>query len=289
MVREAQARVSRDAAALRPRRRGRHWGHGTKLNLPTRSRSALAWPSPPQRWRYDEKVSYTGPVYESAKVERTPSSFRSPGRRAALGRDDRSLRGFTVAGDDRRFVPADAVVRDDAVIVSSPHVPHPVAVRYGWADYPSGDLADRSGLPAAPFRSDDFPPLPSPPPRAGEGGGVPPKPDDAPTRPLTRGVPGGAVKVDVPGVQQRDDYSCGAAALMAVCSYFGVGPDDLEEYKKKLGTNEENGTNVYHIRNMARGLGLEADIHHGMTLDELRKRLDEGARSSSPSRLTATR
>ena len=80
---------------------------------------------------------------------------------------------------------------------------------------------------------------------------------EAPTRPLTREVPDGAIKVDIPGVQQRDDYSCGAAALMAVGSYFGVGPDDLEEYKKKLGTNEENGTNVYEILKYARELGLD--------------------------------
>ena len=121
-------------------------------------------------------------------------------------------------------------------------------------------------MPAAPFRTDDFP-LPA----------EPAKSEETATRPLTRGVPPSAIKVDVPGVQQRDDYSCGAAALMSVCSYFGVGPDDLEEYKKELGTNEENGTNVYEILKMARRLGLEADIHHGMTLDDLRKRLDEGA------------
>ncbi len=215
---------------------------------------------------YGDKVASTGPVYESAKVDKDSVVVAFIRASGCLGPRDGSLRGFAVAGDDRRFLKADAVVRGDAVVVSSPRVPHPVAVRYGWADYPTGNLIDADGLPAAPFRSDDFP-LPA----------EPPKRDDAPTRPLTRGVPAGAVKVDVPGVQQRDDYSCGAAALMAVCSYFGVGPDDLEEYKKKLGTNEENGTNVYRIRDMARELGLEADIYHGMTLDDLRKHLDEGS------------
>ncbi|HVS37301.1 MAG TPA: C39 family peptidase [Gemmataceae bacterium] len=215
---------------------------------------------------YGEKASYTGPVYESVKVENNTVVVQFSGAAGGLTPADGAVRGFTVAGDDRRFVKADAVVRGDAVVVSSQRVPHPVAVRYGWADYPTGDLADSAGLPAAPFRSDDFP-LPA----------KPVKPTEAPTRPLTRGVPAGAVKVDVPGVQQHDDYSCGAAALMAVCSYFGVGPDDLDEYKKKLGTNEENGTNVYEILKMARQLGLAAEIHHGMTFDELRKHLDEGA------------
>ena len=175
------------------------------------------------------------------------------------------MRGFAVAGDDGQFVNVKGIIRGDCIVLGASRVPHPVAVRYGWEDFPAGDLMDGADLFAGPFRTDTYA-FPKEPPR-----------DNAPaTKPLTHDIPATAIKVDVPGVQQRDDYSCGAAALMAVCSYFGVGPDDLEEYKKKLGTNEENGTNVYHIRDMARGLGLEADIHHGMTLDELRKDLDEG-------------
>jgi sialate O-acetylesterase len=264
-VREAQARVSRTLprCALVVEADTGAWDDiqppdkapvGVRLALAAR---ALA---------YDEKVAYTGPVYQSFKVERDAVVVSFASASGGLAPRDGPVRGFAIAGDDHRFVKADAVVRGDAVVVSSPRVRQPVAVRYGWADYPNGNLADGSSLPAAPFRTDDFP-LPA----------DPPKPDDAPTRPLTRGVPDGTIKVDLPGVQQRDDYSCGAAALMSVCSYFGVGPDDLDEYKKKLGTNEENGTNVYEILKMARELGLEADIHHDMTLDDLRKRLDEGA------------
>ena len=264
-VREAQARVSRALphCALVVTADLGTWDDVHPPNKePVGARLALA----ARALAYEEKVPYTGPVYESFKVEKDAVVVQFQGVPRGVGPRDGSLRGFAVAGDDRRFVKADAVVRGDAVVVSSPRVPRPVAVRYGWADYPNGNLIDADGLPASPFRTDDFPPP-----------AEPPKPDDAPTRPLTRGVPDGAVKVDLPGVQQRDDYSCGAAALMAVCSYFGVGPDDLEEYKKKLGTNEENGTNVYEILKMARGLGLQADIHHGMTLDELRRYLDEGS------------
>ena len=193
--------------------------------------------------------------------------MRYAGASAGLAPRDGAVRGFAVAGEDRRFVKADAVMRGDSVVVSSPRVPHPTAVRYGWADYPTGDLADAAGLPASPFRTDDFP-LPA----------ETPKPDEEPVvRPLTHGIPDGAIKIRIPGVQQHDNYSCGAAALMAVCSYHGVGPEELEEYKKKLGTNEENGTNVHDIQKMARDLGLEAEIRHEMTLDELRKRLDEGS------------
>ena len=67
------------------------------------------------------------------------------------------LKGFTVAGEDRKWVNARAAIRGDRVIVSSPQVSHPVAVRYGWANYPVVNLGNKEGLPASPFRTDDFP------------------------------------------------------------------------------------------------------------------------------------
>ena len=60
---------------------------------------------------------------------------------------------------DRKFVPAKAEIEGDRVIVSSPEVPHPVAARYGWANYPVVNLWNEDGLPASPFRTDDFPML----------------------------------------------------------------------------------------------------------------------------------
>lgn len=76
-----------------------------------------------------------------------------------------ALTGFTVAGEDRRFYPAQAEIRGDAVVVRCPQVPKPIAVRYGWADYPTGNLFNSAGLPATPFRTDDW--EPSAPPRSG--------------------------------------------------------------------------------------------------------------------------
>ena len=61
--------------------------------------------------------------------------------------------GFTIAGEDRKFVNARAEIRSDTVVVSSPQVPHPVAVRYGWANNPPARLYNGAGLPAAPFRT----------------------------------------------------------------------------------------------------------------------------------------
>lgn len=64
--------------------------------------------------------------------------------------------GFAIAGADKRFVWAQARLDGEAVVVSDPAVPEPVAVRYGWADHPLCNLSNRDGLPAVPFRSDDW-------------------------------------------------------------------------------------------------------------------------------------
>ena len=69
------------------------------------------------------------------------------------------IKGVEIAGKDRVFHPADVLVMGENLIVSSPMVPAPVAVRYAWADNPDCNLIDNSGLPAYPFRTDDFPML----------------------------------------------------------------------------------------------------------------------------------
>ena len=69
------------------------------------------------------------------------------------------LKGFAVAGKDRKFHWATAEIQGlDRVAVRCPSVPHPVAVRYGWANYPDVNLWNKAGLPASPFRSDSYPP-----------------------------------------------------------------------------------------------------------------------------------
>lgn len=72
--------------------------------------------------------------------------------------DVREVIGFEIAGEDRKFFRADAKLNGKTKIkVSSPKVPNPVAVRYGWADNPVVNLQDRNGLPVTPFRTDDWP------------------------------------------------------------------------------------------------------------------------------------
>jgi sialate O-acetylesterase len=68
-----------------------------------------------------------------------------------------ALKRFQVAGADERFVDAEAKVEGETVVVSSPEVVRPVAVRYAWGDYPDGaNLYNGAGLPAAPFRTDGW-------------------------------------------------------------------------------------------------------------------------------------
>ncbi|MBZ0214764.1 MAG: hypothetical protein K8H99_13265, partial [Nitrospirae bacterium] len=65
------------------------------------------------------------------------------------------LQGFSIAGDDKKFVWGNAEIVDGFTVrVSHPSVPNPKAVRYGWANYPTGNLWNGDGLPASPFRTD---------------------------------------------------------------------------------------------------------------------------------------
>ena len=115
---------------------------------------------------YGEKIVYSGPVYQSMKVEgrRVQLSFRHTGRGLVTSHGEAELKGFTVAGADKAFRPAQAVIEGDEVVVSADAVPAPAAVRYAWRDNPEEanlyNLTEDGGqLPASPFRTDDWPGL----------------------------------------------------------------------------------------------------------------------------------
>ena len=63
---------------------------------------------------------------------------------------------YLVAGEDKVFHPATATIEGDTVVVTSDKVSKPVAVRYGWKNLPLANLANKAGLPASPFRTDDW-------------------------------------------------------------------------------------------------------------------------------------
>ena len=114
----------------------------------------------------DKKVHYLGPLYRGMRVQgnviQLRFSFADGGLHLPVGEE---LSGFSICGEDGIFVDADASIKGTRVLVSSPDVPNPVAVRYGWADSPRCNLFNGIGLPASPFRSDvpeDLPPLSQP-------------------------------------------------------------------------------------------------------------------------------
>jgi sialate O-acetylesterase len=106
---------------------------------------------------YGEKVVYSGPVLTS--VERLPGSMRlhfahTDGGLVVKGS---KLEEFSIAGEDRKWVWADARIEGDTVIVSSASVPNPKEVRYAWQSNPAATLFNGAGLPAGPFRTDTWP------------------------------------------------------------------------------------------------------------------------------------
>ncbi|MHB0999456.1 MAG: sialate O-acetylesterase [Armatimonadota bacterium] len=105
---------------------------------------------------YGEKVVYSGPTYRSMTIkgDRIVLEFDNIG--SGLMAKGGDLTGFAIAGDDRKFVWAHASIQGGRVVVSSPQVDHPVAVRYGWANYPVVNLYNKESLPASPFRTDAF-------------------------------------------------------------------------------------------------------------------------------------
>jgi sialate O-acetylesterase len=108
---------------------------------------------------YGMQRPYQSPAYRAMKADgsKITLSFDSPnGALRTLNGDP--IRGFAIAGEDRKFVWADATInRDGTITVSSDQVPNPVAVRYGWADNPVLNVYDNARLPLTPFRTDDWP------------------------------------------------------------------------------------------------------------------------------------
>lgn len=129
---------------------------------------------------YGEKIEFSGPAYESMTIQdnkirmqfshtggglvarQLPATYKPRSNQPEtvpliLPLPASQLQGFAICGADHKWVWADAKINGDTVLVSSPEVEDPVAVRYAWADNPTCNLYNKAGLPASPFRTDDFP------------------------------------------------------------------------------------------------------------------------------------
>jgi len=107
---------------------------------------------------YGKKLVYSGPIYKSMKVDGNSIilSFDHVGG-GLVAKGDGQLKGFSIAGKDRKFVWADAKIDGNTVVVSSDKVSEPAAVRYAWADNPVCNFYNKESLPASPFRTDEWP------------------------------------------------------------------------------------------------------------------------------------
>jgi sialate O-acetylesterase len=107
------------------------------------------------------KVTRSGPTYRSMDIKEGKivlyfDNLGEGGLNGLISYYGEPLTGFAIAGEDKKFVWADAKIDGETVVVSSKDVPNPVAVRYNWADNPDGNLYNKAYLPAYPFRTDNW-------------------------------------------------------------------------------------------------------------------------------------
>jgi len=99
-------------------------------------------------------VVYSGPLYKAMKVAGNKAVLSFEHADGLKSRDGQELTEFQVAGADKKFVPAKAVIQGDKVVVTAPGVAKPAAVRFGWHKTTNPNLCNGAGLPASPFRTD---------------------------------------------------------------------------------------------------------------------------------------
>ena len=106
---------------------------------------------------YGENVTNSGPIYKEMEIEgdKIILTFTETGK--GLTSEGKTLKHFAIAGEDKKFNWADAVIKGNKVIVSSKEVPLPIAVRYAWSNNPEeANLKNKDGLLASPFRTDSW-------------------------------------------------------------------------------------------------------------------------------------
>ncbi|MEJ2052586.1 MAG: hypothetical protein P8X42_01585, partial [Calditrichaceae bacterium] len=106
---------------------------------------------------------YSGPIYKSMQTDGNKIVLTFDHVADGLQTSDgKSLKGFSIAGADKQFKWAKAKIEGDKVVVWNADIKNPVAVRYAWASNPECNLVNSAGLPASPFRTDDWPGITQP-------------------------------------------------------------------------------------------------------------------------------
>jgi sialate O-acetylesterase len=105
---------------------------------------------------YKQKNDFSGPIYRGYKIEGNKIKLSFNYAEGLKSNDGKALTGFAIAGPDHVFHWANAVIEGSEVVVNSPEIKFPVAVRYAWANNPECNLHNGANLPASPFRTDDW-------------------------------------------------------------------------------------------------------------------------------------
>ncbi|HBG25991.1 MAG: hypothetical protein A2Y10_13725 [Planctomycetes bacterium GWF2_41_51] len=104
-----------------------------------------------------KNIIYSGPIYKSMQIEDDKIRIFFDYAKSGLKTPKRqSLKGFAIAGENGKFVWANATIEDGTVLVWSDQIKNPKHVRYGWTDYIECNLYNKKNLPASPFRTDNF-------------------------------------------------------------------------------------------------------------------------------------
>jgi len=106
---------------------------------------------------YGNSLLSSGPLYRSMTIAGNEVHLQFYHVGSGLMARGGDLKGFAIAGADQKFVWAKATIVGNKIVVTSDQIPHPVAVRYAWADNPECNLYNKEGYPASPFRTDDWP------------------------------------------------------------------------------------------------------------------------------------
>ncbi len=105
---------------------------------------------------YGKPIVYSGPMYKTVKFKNGIAELTFDYMGGGLvSEDGKPLTGFALAGADGKFVPANAEIKGDKIIVSSPEVASPDKLRFGWSESVKSNLYNKAGLPAMPFRTDN--------------------------------------------------------------------------------------------------------------------------------------
>jgi sialate O-acetylesterase len=104
----------------------------------------------------DSIATYTGPEYKAAKIAGNTIVISFDHIGSGLTVKAEKINDFVICDTSQNFVPAVATIKGNEIVVSSPNITNPVAVRYGWSNYFAPSLYNKENLPASPFRTDNF-------------------------------------------------------------------------------------------------------------------------------------